>query len=125
MARSSRSAAQPTFRTIRPCAMFIWGLRPMLKIRDLFSFYGDSQVLHGISLSVADRERVAILGRNGAGKTTLFKSIMHAGPSIRGKIAIDGKVVDDLGSYQRARLGVSFVPEDRRIFAHLTVTENL
>lgn len=97
----------------------------MLELHNLNAFYDDSHILQGIDLRVAPGSRVAVLGRNGAGKSTLMKGIMNAGPRV------DGAVVwknDDLGSmpaFRRARLGIAFVPEDRRIFSHLTVIENL
>lgn len=97
----------------------------MLEVRDLCAFYDDSQVLHQISLSVAARQRVAILGRNGAGKSTFLKSIMNAGPRALGTINFEGKSLERLPNYRRARLGLCLVPEDRRIFAHLTTLENI
>jgi branched-chain amino acid transport system ATP-binding protein len=97
----------------------------MLEVRALHSFYGDSQILHGIDLTVGPGERVAVLGRNGAGKTTLMKSIMNGGPSISGRVAWQGKDLGRMAGYARTRLGLSLVPEDRRIFAHLTAFENL
>jgi branched-chain amino acid transport system ATP-binding protein len=97
----------------------------MLEVRGLDAWYGDSHVLHGIGLKVADAGRVAILGRNGAGKTTLLKSIMNGDPRVRGSVVWEGKALDDMPAYKRARLGLSLVPEDRRIFTHVTVTENI
>ena len=97
----------------------------MLEVTQLQSFYGDSQILHGIDLKVGAGERVAVLGRNGAGKTTLMKSIMNGGPSTQGRIAWQGKDLGRMAGFARTRLGLSLVPEDRRIFAHLTAVENL
>jgi len=97
----------------------------MLEVTRLEAFYGDSQILHGIDLAVRPGERVSVIGRNGAGKSTLMKSIMNGGPSVRGKVRWDGRDLDGLPGYARTRLGLSFVPEDRRIFPHLTVVENL
>ena len=97
----------------------------MLEVRDLNAFYDDSQVLHRINVSVQAGQRIAILGRNGAGKSTLLKSIMNAGPTARGSISFDGKPLERLPSFRRARLGLCLVPEDRRIFTHLTTLENI
>lgn len=97
----------------------------MLEVTKLHAWYGDSHILHDINLKVAERARVSILGRNGAGKTTLLKSILNGEPKVRGTVAWDGKPLDGMPSFQRARLGMALVPEDRRIFTHLTVTENI
>nr|WP_284040881.1 ABC transporter ATP-binding protein [Phaeovulum sp. NW3] len=78
-----------------------------------------------MSLSVGDGERVAVLGRNGAGKSTLLKSIMNADPRVCGRIAFDGKDLGSTPNFVRTRMGLCLVPEDRRIFSHLTVRENL
>ena len=97
----------------------------MLELDDLDAFYGDSQILWGIDCSVGEGERVAILGRNGAGKTTLFKSIMNAGPAIRGRVSWRGRNIVSMAHHEHVRAGLTLVPEDRRIFAHLTVVENM
>ena len=97
----------------------------MLEVTDLHAWYGDSHILHGIDLKVADGARVAILGRNGAGKTTLLKSIMNGEPKVRGNVVWDGKPLGGMPAFQRARLGMALVPEDRRIFTHITVAENI
>lgn len=97
----------------------------MLEVRGLDAFYGDSHVLQGIDLSLAQGERVALVGRNGAGKSTFLKSVMGAGPGVRGTISWDGKDLRGAEPYERARRGLCFVPEDRRILANLTVFENL
>lgn len=97
----------------------------MLDIKQLNTFYGSSHILHDIQLSVPARGRTAIVGRNGAGKTTLLKSIMNAGPTVQGTIEWRGRELGDLPAHKRARLGISLIPEDRRIFGHLTVEENL
>ena len=97
----------------------------MLEVTGLHAWYGDSHILHDISLKVAEGARVSILGRNGAGKTTLLKSIMNGEPRVRGRVAWDGKLLDDLPAFRRARLGLALVPEDRRIFTHITVAENI
>jgi branched-chain amino acid transport system ATP-binding protein len=97
----------------------------MLRVIDLDAFYGESHILHGITLHVPPRGRVALLGRNGAGKSTLLKSIMNAGPRAQGTIAFDDAVLGAAPCYRRARLGMCLVPEDRRIFTHMTVLENI
>jgi ABC-type branched-subunit amino acid transport system ATPase component len=97
----------------------------VLEVGQLDAFYGDSHILHGASIRVGAAQRVALLGRNGAGKSTLLKSIMNAGPRVRGRIAFDGHDLADLAPHKRTRMGLSLVPEDRRIFAHLTVAENI
>ena len=97
----------------------------MLEVRDLHASYGDSQVLHGLDLTIGPGERVALLGRNGAGKSTLLKSLVNAGPSVRGTIRWQQRDLTTLPSHARAALGIAFVPEDRRILGSLTVLENL
>lgn len=97
----------------------------MLKLESVNAFYGDSQVLHGISLEVPDGGRVAVVGRNGAGKSTLFKSVMNAGPRVAGSVCWDGSELGNIPSFGRARMGLALVPEDRRIFGHVTVLENI
>ncbi len=97
----------------------------MLEVSGLDAWYGDSHILHGIALKVAEGARVSVLGRNGAGKSTLLKSIMNGDPRVSGRVAWDGKPLGDMPSFQRARLGMALVPEDRRIFTHVTVAENI
>ena len=97
----------------------------MLEVRELDAFYGDSHILHGAHVSVEAGQRVALLGRNGAGKSTLLKSVMDAGPRVRGILRFDGRDLHGVPTHQRTRMGLSLVPEDRRIFTHLTVAENI
>lgn len=96
-----------------------------LSVRSLHAAYGRAEVLFGVNLSVGQGEVVALLGRNGAGKSTLLKSIMGAIANASGAIEFDGADLLGLPSYRIARLGVGYVPEDRRIFGNLTVLENL
>jgi ABC-type branched-subunit amino acid transport system ATPase component len=97
----------------------------MLEVRALDAYYGDSHILHGIDLTIPSGSRVALLGRNGAGKSTLLKSLTNAGPTAKGELRWNGKDMKGLASHERARLGIAFVPEDRRILSNLTVLENL
>jgi ABC-type branched-subunit amino acid transport system ATPase component len=97
----------------------------MLELTNVNAYYGDSSVLHGINLQVARGQGVALLGRNGAGKSTLLKSIIGGGPRVAGKVSFDDRDITMLPTHERIRLGLSMVPEDRRIFPHLTVEENL
>jgi branched-chain amino acid transport system ATP-binding protein len=87
--------------------------------------YGLSQILFGISLHVNAGECVALLGRNGVGKTTTLRSIMGLTPPRQGRVRFQGQDITGQPAYRVARLGLGFVPEDRRIFASLTVRENL
>ncbi len=95
-----------------------------LDVPGMDAFYGKAQALFEVQLEVASGEVVALIGRNGAGKSTLLKGLMGL-VSARGRIEFDGRRIDGLPPHARARLGVGYVPEDRRIFADLTVRENL
>ncbi|MGC8603213.1 MAG: ABC transporter ATP-binding protein [Desulfomonilaceae bacterium] len=97
----------------------------LLEVTDLHSYYGKSHILQGIDVSLDHGETVCLLGRNGVGKTTTLKSVMGMVKPARGKVFFDGKELTGLLPYQIARLGIGFVPEDRRIFPSLTVHENL
>jgi branched-chain amino acid transport system ATP-binding protein len=97
----------------------------MLEVDAVHTYYGDSHVLHGVSLRVDDGEAVALLGRNGVGKTTLFRSIVGFTPARRGAIRLDGRDVTRLPPHAIARLGIGLVPQGRRIFSPLSVSENL
>lgn len=96
-----------------------------LAIRGLEAWYGESHVLHGVSLYVQRGEVVTLLGRNGAGKTTIIKSIMGLVPKRKGSIAIDGRETIAEPPRLIAGLGVGYVPEERGIYASLSVRENL
>jgi branched-chain amino acid transport system ATP-binding protein len=91
----------------------------------LQTYYGKSHILHGVGLAVAEGTITALLGRNGAGKTTTLRSLMGLTPPRRGKIEILGRDTTRWPPYAIAALGVGYVPEGRRVFANLTVTENL
>ena len=97
----------------------------MLEIENIDTFYGLSHILFGLSLKVDAGQVVCLLGRNGAGKTTTLKSVMGLTPPRSGKIRFKGEEVTGRQPYQMARKGVGYVPDDRRIFADLTVMENL
>ncbi|HSO61234.1 MAG TPA: ABC transporter ATP-binding protein [Desulfobacterales bacterium] len=97
----------------------------MLEVKGIHSHYGKSHILHGVSLELKQGELVCLLGRNGVGKSTTLKSIMGIVRPTQGSIRFDGKELVGSQPYQIARLGVGYVPEDRRIFKSLTVHENL
>lgn len=97
----------------------------ILDVRDVHTFYGTSHILFGVSLAVSQGETVCLLGRNGAGKSTTLRSIMGLTPPASGSIAYDGVELIGKPPYAIAKLGVGFVPDDRGIFADLTVHENL
>ncbi len=97
----------------------------ILEIEEIDTFYGQSHVLQGISLSIDEGEVVSLLGRNGVGKTTTLRSIMGLTPPIRGSIKFQGKEITGKQSFEIARLGIGYVPDDRRIFPDLTTFENL
>jgi branched-chain amino acid transport system ATP-binding protein len=97
----------------------------MLSVRGLNAHYGRAHILHDVELHLARGEVVALLGRNGAGKSTIMKSVMGLLPRRRGRIEFRGRDVGPLRPYQISRLGLAYVPEERRIFAGLTVLENL
>ena len=98
---------------------------PLLGVHDLHAWYGESHILHGVDLEIRPGEMVTLLGRNGAGKTTTLKSIMGIVGRRRGSIRLAGRELVALPSNQIARLGIAFCPEERGIFASLTVEENL
>jgi branched-chain amino acid transport system ATP-binding protein len=97
----------------------------MLELRDVHAYYGRSHVLHGVTLSARRGEVVSLLGRNGAGKSTTLRSIIGLVHVASGKIAFEGQSLLGLPTHTVSRLGIGFVPEDRRIFGDLTVLENL
>ncbi len=91
----------------------------------LHTYYGKSHILHGVSLEAAEGQVTALLGRNGAGKTTTLRSLMGLTPPREGKVTILGTQTTRLPPFRIAALGVGYVPEGRRVFANLTVDENL
>ena len=98
---------------------------PLLSVRGLSAWYGESQILHGVDFDVPAGEVVTLLGRNGAGKSTTLKSIMGVLPRREGSIVFDGTETIRLASNRVAQLGVAWCPEERGIFASLDVEENL
>jgi len=97
----------------------------LLQVDKIHTFYGKSHILQGISLGMEKGETVSLLGRNGVGKSTTLKSIMGLTPPQRGSICFKGGEIVGLRPYKICRLGIGYVPEERRIFPHLTVRENL
>jgi len=100
-------------------------IAPLIAVEDIHTYYGKSHVLHGVSLRVGRGEVVGLLGRNGVGKSTTLKTIMGLVHPNKGKILLAGKPITSLPAHKLARLGIGYVPEDRRIFRLLTVMENL
>ena len=98
---------------------------PLLAVRDLQAWYGESHILHGVSFDVAPGEVVTLLGRNGAGKTTTLKAIMGVVPRRVGSVLFEKQQTVNLASNRIARLGIAWCPEERGIFASLSVEENL
>lgn len=97
----------------------------LLEVKDIHTYYGDSYVLHGLSLALTPGKIVVILGRNGMGKTTLVRSIAGLTPPRRGEIKFEGRVLSGRTPYGIAQEGIALVPQGRRIFKSLTVRENL
>lgn len=97
----------------------------MLEVSQINSFYGGAHILHDVSLKVSAGEVVALLGRNGAGKTTTMKSINGLTRARSGRIRFEGTDITNMPPYRICRLGLGYVPEERRIFSDLTVMENL
>src|SRR5947199_1745963 len=97
----------------------------LLAVHDLHAWYGESHILHGVDFEIRPGEMVTLLGRNGAGKTTTLKSIMGIVSRRRGSVRLEGRELIHLPSNRIARLGLAFCPEERGIFASLTVEENL
>jgi branched-chain amino acid transport system ATP-binding protein len=97
----------------------------MLEVAGLHAHYGRAHILADVSFAVGRGEVVALLGRNGAGKSTTLKAIMGLVPPTRGRITFDGRDIAGRPPYRIARLGLGYVPEDRRLFPDLTVLENL
>ncbi len=97
----------------------------MLKVQGIQTYYGESHILHGVDLEIKKGEVVCLLGRNGAGKTTTLRSVMGLTPPREGAILLNGENIARKTAYEIGRMGVAWVPEERRIFKTLTVMENL
>ena len=97
----------------------------MLQVRDIETYYGETQALFGASLEVGAGEVVALLGANGVGKTTTIRSVLGLTPARSGSIRFDGADITRRPTHEIARLGIGWVPDDRRIFPTLTVAQNL
>src|SRR5438067_200925 len=100
-------------------------MTPLLQVEGIHSYYGKSHILDGISLEVGAGEVVGLLGRNGVGKSTTLKAICGLVRPSAGRVTFAGQPITRLPAHRIARLGIAYVPEDRRIFPLLTVTENL
>jgi branched-chain amino acid transport system ATP-binding protein len=98
---------------------------PLLKVDGIHTYYGKSHILDGVSLEVGPGEVVGLLGRNGVGKSTTLKAIAGLVHPARGDVVFEGRSVTRLPPHSIARLGIAYVPEERRIFPFLTVLENL
>jgi branched-chain amino acid transport system ATP-binding protein len=98
---------------------------PLLAVEEIHTYYGKSHILDGVSLEVGRGEVVGLLGRNGVGKSTTLKAVAGLVHPSRGEVRFEGRPITRLQAHRVARLGIGYVPEDRRIFPLLTVTENL
>jgi branched-chain amino acid transport system ATP-binding protein len=97
----------------------------ILEVEGLEVCYGKSVAVHGVDLQVAEGEVAALLGRNGSGRSTTLKAIMGIAPPTQGRIRFAGQDITGSAPYKTARAGIAYVPEDRRVFANLTVAQNL
>jgi branched-chain amino acid transport system ATP-binding protein len=113
------TGAAPAAPTLSPAAA------PLLKVDGIHTYYGKSHILGGVSLEVGAGEVVGLLGRNGVGKSTTLKAIAGLVHPSDGEVTFEGRSVGRLASHSIARLGIAYVPEERRIFPFLTVLENL
>jgi branched-chain amino acid transport system ATP-binding protein len=100
-------------------------VEPLVRVDDVHTYYGKSHILHGVSLVVGPGEVVGLLGRNGVGKSTTLKTIMGLVRPSQGAVRFGGGTITGLPPHKLARMGIGYVPEDRRIFRLLTVMENL
>lgn len=97
----------------------------MLEVKDLSAWYGESNIIPALTFSVPDKEIVCLLGRNGVGKSTTLKSLMGMVKTTKGSVLFDGQEIIRKKTYERAALGIGYVPQGREIFPQLTVQENL
>ena len=101
------------------------GSQAMFSVQEVHTFYGDSHILHGVSLTLPQGKAVGLLGRNGMGKTTLIRTLMGYVPAHSGKVFADGREVTNFAPEKMAKLGIGYVPEGRGVFPNLSVKENL
>ena len=113
------------FAVGRPAPVAMRAAHTLLDVQDLDAWYGAAQILRGVSLQAGRGEVVALMGRNGAGKSTTLKAIMGLVKRRAAKLAFMGAAAHDRQPFEMARLGVGYVPEDRRVFTELSVDENL
>lgn len=97
----------------------------MLRVKDLHSAYGQSEIIHGVSFEANPGEIIAIMGRNGMGKTTLMKTLIGINPIKSGSIEVDGMDMTKIPTHLRVKNGIAYVPQGRQIFSSLTVEENI
>lgn len=100
-------------------------IAPLLSLEDLHAHYGKSHILHGVSLAVGEREVVSLLGRNGSGRSTTMKAIMGLVAPTGGHVRLRGRDITGARPHAICRAGIAYVPEEREVFANLTVDENL
>ena len=98
---------------------------PMLEVKDLHAWYGESHVLHGVNFNVQEGEVVTLLGRNGAGRTSTLRAILGLTGSRKGSIRVHGQEVIAMATHRIAQLGIGYCPEERAIFSSLSAEENL
>ena len=122
---SKKAMAEQAARRVQSAPAPVAAAEPVLKVKDLEAWYGESHILHGVTFDVRPGEVVTLLGRNGAGKTTTLKSVMGIIGKRSGTIQFNGKEISRASSDSIARQGVAFCPEERGIFASLDVRENL
>jgi branched-chain amino acid transport system ATP-binding protein len=125
MSAQDTSALDLTIPAASPPIAATDSAEPLIRVEDIHTYYGKSHILHGVSLEVGPGEVVGLLGRNGVGKSTTLKTIMGLVRPSHGTVLLDGNAITGLPSHKVARLGIAYVPEDRRIFRLLTVMENL
>jgi branched-chain amino acid transport system ATP-binding protein len=97
----------------------------LLSVTDLHAYYGKAHILHGVGFAMGAGEVLALVGRNGAGKSTTMKAVMGLVPPAAGEVSFDGHAIAGREPFEIARLGLGYVPEERRVFSELTVMENL
>lgn len=120
-----KGAFMPGYELAHPAPLGLRVADTLLDVYELDAWYGAAQVLRGVSLQVGRGEVVALMGRNGAGKSTTLKAVMGLVRRASSRLSFMGRPVERLRPFEMARLGVGYVPEDRRVFTELSVDENL